>query len=327
MTDKPVLKLLDTEGLADIPRPRWLIEDFVAEKSTTMIYGPWGLGKSFLALDLVATASNGGEWYGRKIERPLKTLFIVAEGAAWWYRRLLAYEKARGPIDRDRLWWIPQPVDLFDGSSVEFKELEGIVAELRPDVLVIDTWVRCSAAYGMNENDATDVAKAYKNLDYLRDRYDVAPVIVHHPTKSGGFRGSGNQGASVERVISLEAVEGHPTLFAVVDEKGNHTEQFPTFRMAFESVDLSEFVPDDEEFELTSAVVHYEGLAPQRGDSPDSALWAALSPVATNGEEWSRSRLMGLKVIPDGSMSAALKSLVNQGHLEKVSRGTYRVMK
>ena len=313
------LKLLSTQGLADIPRPKWLIEDFVAEKSTTMLYGPWGLGKSFLALDLALHASTGTDWHGRRVERPLKTMIIVAEGAAWWYRRLLAWEKEYGAVDRDMLLWIPQPVDLFHANNPELKELEAFIAEHEPDILIIDTWVRCSAAYGMNEDKATDTAQAYKNLDYLRDKYAVTPVIVHHPTKTGTVRGSGNQEASVERVIGLSAVDGLEHTFEVKDEKGNHMAPFAPFRMTIKGVELEEFHED-----LTSAVLVYEGLAPSSdGKSNSDKVWdAAVNIIPPQG--WTQADFKKLKVIKDGSMSAALKDLTNRGILVK-DGSAYRV--
>jgi len=299
-------KVLSTEELADIPRPRWLIEDFVAEKSTTMIYGPWGLGKSFMTLDMILTATTGEDWYGRKMDRPLKTLFIVAEGAAWWYRRLLAYERERGPVDRDMIIWIPEPVNFWD-SRDHMLALEAVLKEHEPDVMVIDTWVRCTSAFGMNEDKATDTARVYNKLDYLRDKFHVAPVIVHHPTKSGGSRGSGNQEASVERVIALQAVQESTTMFDVVDEKGNHTEPFETFRMRFEGVDLSDLVED-----LSSAVVRYEGVVATDGPSNAEKLFDAVKPLLPR----TPAQMKTLKVIPAGSVSATLKSLVAAGKLE-----------
>ena len=306
------LKLLTTEGLADIPRPKWLIEDFVAEKATTMIYGPWGLGKSFFALDMALWASTGQDVYGRRTERPLKTMFIVAEGAAWWYRRLLAWEKENGEVDRDMLLWVPQPVDLFHGSgNLEFSQLETFVAEHSPDVLVVDTWVRCSAAYGMNEDKATDTAQAYKNLDYLRDKYDVTPVIVHHPTKSGGVRGSGNQEASVERVIGLHPVENLEHTFDVKDEKGNHTEPFSPFRMTITGVGLDEFSEG-----LTSAVLKYDGLSPSKdGKSNADILWAAIATIIPQ-QGWPLKEFKN-KGVKDGSVFKALQDLVLRDLLVK----------
>lgn len=310
MTDKK-LTLLTTEQLADIPRPKWLIEDFIAEKATTMIYGAWGLGKSFFALELAMRASTGADVYGRKTERPLKSLFIVAEGAAWWYRRLLAFEQEHGEIDRDMLLWIPQPVDLYHMGNPELLELEAIIEYHRPDILFIDTWVRCSAAYGMNEDKATDTAMAYKNLDYLRDRYAVTPVIVHHPTKSGGVRGSGNQEASVERVIGLHEVEGMEHTFDVRDEKGNHTAPFHAFRMTISGVDLSAHYEG-----LTSAVLRYEGLSPgSDGKSNADILFEAIVTIIPP-EGWPLKDFKG-KGIKDGSVHKSLNDLILRGMMVK----------
>lgn len=313
--DRMELKLLTTDELGEIPRPHWLVEDFIAEKSTTMIYGPWGLGKSFMTLDILLHASSATEWNGRGIDRPLKTLFIVAEGAAWWYRRVLAFEREHpGVLDRDMVLWIPQPVDMYHphGANQELGALERIIDEHRPDVLVIDTWVRCSAAYGMNEDKATDTAQAYKNIDYLRDKYDVAPVIVHHPTKLGKARGSGNQEASVERVIKLQEVEGHSTMFEVVDEKGNHIEPFEPFRMTFKSVDLTDLHED-----VTSAVIMYEGLAPKGGAGGTdnaSVLMQNVSGVMTS-KGMTFSEIKGITQVKPGSVSDALRTLVRRGEL------------
>ena len=308
---KKQLTLLTTAELANIPRPKWLIEDFVAEKATTMIYGPWGLGKSFFALELALRASTGADVYGRATERPLKSLFIVAEGAAWWYRRLLAFEQEHGEIDRDMLLWIPQPVDLDHKDNAELLDLDAIIKEHDPDILFIDTWVRCSAAYGMNEDKATDTAQAYKNLDTLRDRYEVTPVIVHHPTKSGGVRGSGNQEASVERVIGLHEVENMPHTFDVKDEKGNHTEPFQSFRMTIQGVDLSSFAEG-----LTSAVLQYDGLSPNKeGKSNSKTLLAAVITIIPP-QGWPQHEFEN-KGVPKGSIHKSLQDLVLQGMLVK----------
>ena len=299
------ITVMTTEELADIPRPKWLIEEFVAENSTTMIYGPWGLGKSFMTLDMVLSATTGNDWYGRKIERPLKTLFIIAEGAAWWYRRLLAYERLRGPVDRDMMLWVPEPINLWN-DSVAIKDLEQILEDYEPDILVVDTWVRCSSAYGMNEDKATDTAIVYNKLDHLRDKYKVSPVLVHHPTKTGGARGSGNQMASVERVISLQEVQGQDYMFDVVDEKGNHLEPFETFRMHFESVDMSDLVEG-----LSSAVVVYDGPGGSEKETNHMKLWAVIegmTPITP-------AQIRTMKIIKDGSVSAALKQLVEEGLL------------
>ncbi len=308
------MKVLTTDELALLKTPEWLLEEFYAEKSTTMVYGPWGLGKSFMVLDQVLTASTGADWYGRTVARPLKTLYIVAEGAAWWYRRIQAYEEARGSIDRDNLLWVPEPVDLWsqpvpNEPGPGIRALEKVLEEHAPDLLVIDTWVRVTAAFGMNEDKATDTSRVIRQLDRLRDEYEVTPIIVHHPTKTGNFRGSGNQGASVERIISLEAGE-NDSQFRVVDEKGNHLEPFKPFIMHFESVDLGD---------INSAVVRYDGEESDGRGAPLDMIANVVAPM--RGMTLSFARIEEMSGVASGSMGKAMKKGIAQELWIKVEDG------
>ncbi len=310
------MKVLTTDQLAEMKPPEWLLEEFYAEQSTTMVYGPWGLGKSFMVLDQVLTASTGADWYGRAVARPLKTLYVVAEGAAWWYRRIQAYEEARGAIDRDMLLWIPEPVDLWNhavGNPSEpgagIRALEEVLAEHEPDLLVLDTWVRVTAAFGMNEDKATDTSRVIRQLDRLRDEYKVTPIIVHHPTKQGKFRGSGNQGASVERIIALEAGE-NSSEFKVLDEKGNHIEPFKPFIMHFESVDLGD---------ISSAVIRYDGeLAEGRGSNLEMMV-NAVRPM--KGMTLSFGQMESMSGVEPGSMGKTIKQGETQNQWVKTEDG------
>ncbi len=311
------MKVLTTDEMANLKTPEWLLEDFYAEKSTTMVYGPWGLGKSFMVLDQVLTASTGADWYGRAVARPLKTLYVVAEGAAWWYRRILAYEEARGSIDRDNLLWVPEPIDLWNhmpgfpnepGDGI--RALEKVLEEHTPDLLVLDTWVRVTAAFGMNEDKATDTSRVIRQLDRIRDEYEVTPIIVHHPTKQGNFRGSGNQGASVERIISLEAGE-NDSQFEVHDEKGNHIEPFPPFLMHFESVDLGD---------ISSAVIRMDG---ELGTGKERSNLAMIVAVTKNmkGMTFSMKRLEEMSGVASGSMTRTIEQGLAQNQWTKVEDG------
>ena len=256
-------ELLDTDELLDMSEPDWLVDGFIAEKSTTMIYGPWGLGKSFMVLDMVLTASTGSPWHGGiKVNKHLKTLYVVAEGASWWPRRVKAFEIGRGLYDPRNLLWYPKPVDLVNEGSGDIASLEMTLEKHKPDVIVFDTWVRCTSAFGMNENDAGAIAMVYNRLDYFRDEYNVSPVIVHHPRKNDGeFRGSGNQAASLEVVISLRPIKDSLD-FTVHSEKGNHMEPWDPFRLSFHGVPVGK---DKHGEEITSAYLDYEGSVTRVG--------------------------------------------------------------
>jgi len=314
------LETYTTAELLAMPPPEWIIEDVIAEKSTTMIYGPWGLGKSFMVLDMVLTATTGDDWLGeRRVIRPLKTLYVVAEGVAWWPRRLRAHMLAKKEFNPENVLWVPEPVNLWAPpggvDTSDIKALEETLADFQPDMVVFDTWVRCTAAFGMNEDKATDTAQVFRQLDRLRDEYNVAPIIVHHPTKMGNFRGSGNQGASLERIIELKEVKDHPELVDVYDEKGNHTQPFTPFRLRFEQVDIG----DDE----TSAVLRYDGLVAAVGEGVPNYQAIAAACSVFGEKEFTFADISRVSPVKEGSMSQAIKQAVSKGFLKKLKDGGY----
>lgn len=317
------LELITTEQLKHMPKPEWLVEDFIAENTTTVIYGEWGLGKSFFVLDMILTATTGSDWYGgREIKRPLKTIYVVAEGVSWWGARVEAFELGRLPIDTDNILWIPEPVALYNdgstpaGSKTPMQQLEEFVAEHRPDIVVFDTWVRCTGAFGMDENSSGDVATVIKQLDDMRKKYGVCPIIVHHPTKMGKLRGSGNLMASVERVIEIGTPkDGRRSWISVIDEKGNHTMPFKTFDLKFESVAID---IDHEGNAITSAIL-VEGThdASMESSSGPTNKAKVLGWLEDNPGGHSQKAVSDGSGVKPGSIAAALNSLRMEGRVVK----------
>jgi len=317
------LELYTTKDMLNLPPPAWLVEDFIAEKATTMVYGPWGLGKSFMLLDMVLDGTRGETWAAaddRVFTRPLKTLYVVAEGVAFWPPRIRAFMADKGDIADENILWYPKPVQLFDGSKRGDKppddvlRLEETIAEHQPDLVVFDTWVRCTGAFGMEENNSGHVAQVYRELDRLRDTYGFAPVLVHHPKKDGtSGRGSGNQMASVERVIALKEMgTENRSSFVVHDEKGNHTLPFTDFIMRFENVELENDV---------SAVLRYDGLSGGAGGPTlsDKIYQWALTQLTP----WTTKDLMLVGGVTTSNYSKALNGLIETGLINKLERGLY----
>ena len=315
-----MLETMTTRELLDMEDPEWLIDEMVAEKSTTMVYGPWGLGKSFMVLDMILSATHLPEWLGgRAINKPLKTLYVVAEGAAWWGKRLQAYRYAKGEFDQDMVLWYPKPVNLWTPGKDkgDIPALKETLEKHEPDIVVFDTWVRCTAAFGMNEDKATDTAITLRNLDEIRDEYGVTPIIVHHPTKEGKFRGSGNLGASVERIISLEEVKDQPSLVDVVDEKGNHIQPFERFRLRFESVDIG---GGD-----SSAVLRHDSVGKAPVVTNHARLVKYIDLIDAGPYTFSELEDIAMTKcrIPAGSVNKAIQNALKHEMIIKHEDGTY----
>ncbi len=58
-------RLYSIEELEELPDPDWLIDGIMPEGALVELYGPHGVGKSFLALDWALSLAAGIQWPGR----------------------------------------------------------------------------------------------------------------------------------------------------------------------------------------------------------------------------------------------------------------------
>src|SRR4051794_37935461 len=92
------LRLYTTAELAALAAPIYLIEPFVVERSLTVLFGPTGTFKTFVAID----------WASRA---PGLAVYVSPEGSrAKLGRRGAAWEQAAGRPGR--VLWHPDPVNL-----------------------------------------------------------------------------------------------------------------------------------------------------------------------------------------------------------------------
>ena len=90
--DSGFFTLLSASDICDLPEPEWLIDGILPSSGLASIYGPSGVGKTFVCLDLAATVANGSEWFGYQT-RQSKVVYIALEGQAGFPRRVRAWTK------------------------------------------------------------------------------------------------------------------------------------------------------------------------------------------------------------------------------------------
>lgn len=180
--DLDVFPLFSPSALAALPRPTFLIDTIVQRGGLGVLYGPSGIGKSFVALDWSLCIASGLSWYGRAVEGG-RVVYIAAEGVAGLNQRVEAWSKARGHTPDERLCFLPEVVNLLDRSQIE--KAERTLAHLSepPALIVVDTMARMMV--GGDENAARDVGLVIDAVDSLRRPFGSAALIVHHTGKSG----------------------------------------------------------------------------------------------------------------------------------------------
>ncbi|UYP19768.1 helicase RepA family protein [Rhodococcus sp. Z13] len=193
-------QVLRRSALAAMPDPEPLIDGVLDRGTTALLYGKWGSGKSFIALDWAASVASGRRWQGLATTRQ-RVLYVAAEGAFGLKGRVLAWERGwKVDLEDGDLDVLPVPVNLTRWPAVH--ELAGLIREHQYGMVVIDTLARCMV--GADENSAKDVGIAVDNLNTLRQATpDGRGVIlaVHHAGKDGRTaRGSSALEAGVDTV-------------------------------------------------------------------------------------------------------------------------------
>jgi hypothetical protein len=71
---------LTEQQLADLPPVEYLIDNGLPARGLSILFGPWDVGKTFLAIDWACSVDKGVDWAGRACKRG-PVLYIAAEGA------------------------------------------------------------------------------------------------------------------------------------------------------------------------------------------------------------------------------------------------------
>ena len=205
------LPLLNDVELLSRPAPAPVIDGRLFASSFVALYGPPGVGKTFVAQDLAYCVASGEPWLGAAVQRQGPVVYVAAEGAGGLPLRVRAWKTH----DNTRLdqavgvWTIPTAVDLMESS--ETQRLLDTIRALRPQLIVVDTLARCLA--GGDENSARDMGLLVRNCDLLRAELDAVVMLIHHTQKSGpSERGSGALRGACDTMLELTSADDLLTL-------------------------------------------------------------------------------------------------------------------
>jgi hypothetical protein len=165
-----------------IEPPEMLVAEELYAGRVHCIYSAGGTGKTFKALQLVKKVIDQGK----------PVLLLDLENGVRIISERLRDLGAEADQVRQHLYYYPFPsMPLSDDASTEFEEL---LEEIKPSLVVIDSWINCISAAGLDENSSTDIARwtdAYPQRARVRG---VAVLLLDHVPKEGNTaRGSGRK--------------------------------------------------------------------------------------------------------------------------------------
>jgi hypothetical protein len=185
----------------DLPEMTWLVDDVLPTVGLASVYGPSGVGKSFLCLDLVAAVADSSVWFGHPTQA-CNVVYIVLEGQAGFRRRVNAWELHHGCPFPDNASFI---FDQFVVNTLEhpYKLAKQIEERGGAGLIVIDTLNRASP--GADENSSVNMGEIIAGATMLQTQTGGLVLLVHHPGKdiTRSLRGHSSLFAALDTVIEV----------------------------------------------------------------------------------------------------------------------------
>lgn len=200
-----VFSAASLEGLP-VPVRKWHVRDWIPGDTVTLLYGDGGTGKSLLALQLLVSTAIGRPWLNRLTETG-PCLFITAEDSRQEVHIRLAdvARESKVPLSamsnlhivslagEDAIIAAPEGRSTALSPTALFSAIEQHIAALRPRLVVLDT---LADLFGGNEIDRSQARQFIGLLRGWALQYEVAILLLAHPSVSGMAKGTGASGST-----------------------------------------------------------------------------------------------------------------------------------
>jgi len=304
------LQFLSPFELGQMKARDWIVRRWLARGELAMLFGGWGTFKSFLALHLAVAVADGSSFLGHPCT-PGLVVMLCGEGGGGMANRLRAavgVSRIADPADslHARLRICSEIPPLTDALGWE-RTVRAIDAmPTPPALLIVDTWARCMAAAGLDENRQSEAGAMVAAIDRLRTRFPgIATGVVHHTPhdRSDRARGSGALPAAVDLAIGVAIPSGLASLECKlwVDKIKDGKQSEPLIVSFAEAI-----VGTDEDGDVRSLYV--SGFRPETASNTDEAA-AELRAVLDILRERGRQPAVTLITVMRNSRSARYEQL------------------
>ncbi len=270
--------------ILSLPDPEWLVRNLLIKGSFAVLFGPPGVGKSFLALSWAFAVAAAKPWHGRNVNGG-PVAYIAAEGFGGLKQRIAALLNHEGyGVDapckfRDR------PIDLVDSDQVAAFIYDIRKSVGQPALIIIDTLAR--GFVGGDENSARDMGLFIHGVEAVKRATGAAVLVVHHTGKNerSGARGSSALMGAADTMISCGGELG---ILELTCEKQKDAEPFKKFTLALRTIKL-------ENGQSSCVLVPFETVVAAMSPASDATtkkILAALEkfePEGATASEWQRA--------------------------------------
>lgn len=323
------LKLVSYSSILryELPPVDWVIDDLIAARDRTVVYGEFGSFKSWLLLHLAIHIAAGQFWLGQfKIARPMSVLYVDEEmnqrTLRWRIKRL---GMGAGLAHHDL------PFKALSRAGITFDEdgAETLLDLLKdndfdPDIIIVEALRRVIVG---SESDAVDVGKFWRHVEPIL-RAGKTLIISHHMKKPGKAdrsrdRASGSTDiiAGADSAFAINRTHGTPFI-EMECVKSRECEEVPPFELEF----LSESKTGPAALKFLGVAERTNAATATKADR--TALDKLMDFLADQNREGTTSdilkHLKGLG-IPPRTVQRALKLGRKLKVLLRPRRGLYRL--
>ncbi len=210
----PRLRTRDLDNLLglDLPARDYLIDPWLKQFESAMIWAPAGVGKTMFCLSLALAIAGGGEFLGWKARKPRKVLVFDGEMSIHdLQERLRMLAGTIGGLDMAAAGKNLKLCSRQDQDpDVHFPDFgtersqKGVLDYARRagfDLVILDNLSTLASVD--DENSAAAIGPVIKFLMQLKQS-NIACIVVHHSNKSGKeYRGSTNLATTFEVILGL----------------------------------------------------------------------------------------------------------------------------
>lgn len=233
-TPAPKLYQLISDLTAEaLPIPDQGLDGIYPHGGLVTLYGPRGIGKTFLGLGW-GFGHTVGAWQGRRaVLGP--AVHILSEGRGGLGVRVRAQKEYLGIAGEAGVYFIPTAVPML--NPVEVDRLIATIKTLAapPAVILWDTLSRTFV--GGDENSSKDMASYVEAIDRVKTEVGGTAVVLHHTGHSAEReRGSSVLGGAADTIIALRERDG---LLELVCEKQKDSPPFGAIPLTLQAVGSS----------------------------------------------------------------------------------------